>query len=298
MNNSTIKKIIKNKEETKNLAFIIGNGINLNFLSNSISWGTLVKDLYKEHLGANLSEEDFKGVSLTELYDILEISQRDSYKKDIAKKFSSIKSADNDFSDFVKNLHKLDVPIITTNFDTIISQLIKCEKRILKGSFPFSRHYPWNVYYSDKELDSPINGFGIWHINGIHEYSDSISLGLCDYMRNVEKTRKMLHEGDAKEYFLGKHQFNWNGSNTWLHILFNKNLFIFGLNLGENEVFLRWLLLQRTKYSQLRGLELKGWFVDKDVDDGKKRFLEMLNFDVIKIKDFGELYNVFNEELN
>lgn len=189
---------------------------------------------------------------------------------------------------FFKNF---DVPVITTNFDTIMAQSLHLSKRKMGKSF--TAFYPWNIYYSDKELDCPISGFGIWHINGVIEYPQSIKLGLSDYMGNVERVRKMLHSHDFNEFFNGKNQNNWAGYFTWLHIFFNRDLFIFGLKLESNEVFLRWLLIQRAKYSQMYNKPLKGWFVDKDIDENKKYFLKKVGFDVIDISDFNELYDSF-----
>lgn len=191
-------------------------------------------------------------------------------------------------SSFFKNN---DVPILTTNFDTLIAHSLNLTKRKMGKSF--TAFYPWNVYYSDRELDCPISGFGIWHINGVVEYPQSIKLGLSDYMGNVERVRKMLHSHDFNEFFNGKNQNNWAGYYTWLHIFFNRDLFIFGLKLDGNEVFLRWLLIQRAKYSQMYNKPLKGWFVDKDIDENKKYFLKKVGFDVIDISDFNELYDSF-----
>ena len=73
----------------------------------------------------------------------------------------------------------------------------------------------------------------------------------------VERARKMIQSNGFNELFDGKNQYNWIGGNTWLHVIFNKDLFIFGLSLEENEVFLRWLLIQRAKYSQMYNIRLK-----------------------------------------
>ena len=78
-------------------------------------------------------------------------------------------------------------------------------------------------------------------------------------------------------------------------MIFNKDLFIFGLALEENEVFLRWLLIQRAKYSQMYDKRLKGWYIDNNISPGKKFFLEQLGFEVIEIRDFNNLYQCFTE---
>lgn len=218
-----------------------------------------------------------------------------SIKKQIAKDMAKWKN--DDVSIFVQYAKNINAPIMTTNYDKVLEKSINC-KKIIKKKFnssegmnkrDFSDFYPWNVYYSDKEYSD----FGIWHINGILDYPRSIKLGLCDYMGCVEKARKMILQGRS---VFGIDTFNendtnyWPGHNTWLHYIFNKNLFIFGLGLNEDEVFLRWLLIQRAKFSTTFQRPVKGWYVTKDINDGKKIFLEALGFEVIIIKDFKTLY--------
>ena len=157
--------------------------------------------------------------------------------------------------------------------------------------YKFTDFYPWNVYYSNNKLNENIlDNFGIWHINGMTDYPRSIRLGLSDYMGCVERARVMIQGNNLNEYFTGKRKSNWKGYNTWLHILFNKNLFIFGLALEQNEVFLRWLLIQRAKYSRLYNLNLNGWYIGKGIPEGKRYFLEFLGFEVVELSNYNELY--------
>lgn len=197
----------------------------------------------------------------------------------------------------MSHIQELNAPILTTNFDTYLSQGIGCKRFILNldtQSYKFTDFYPWNVYYSPQRLDNILDNFGIWHINGTTDYPRSIRLGLSDYMGCVERARRMIQGNNLNEYFARNQQKKWIGNNTWLHIIFNKNLFIFGLGLNENEVFLRWLLIQREKYSRLYNCNLKGWYIDKKISAGKELFLKSLGFEIIKVsKDYHELYNAF-----
>ena len=176
-----------------------------------------------------------------------------------------------------------------------MSDSVNATKHILQkeGKSNFTDFYPWNVYYSCKDLENPLKGFSIWHINGMVEYSRSIKLGLSDYMGCVERARKMIQGKSAIELYDGKNKKYWAGYNTWLHIIFNKDLFIFGLALDENEVFLRWLLIQRAKYAEMYNQSLKGWYVNKNINQGKKFFLNQLGFEVIDINDYDILYKAF-----
>lgn len=47
----------------------------------------------------------------------------------------------------------------------------------------------------------------------------------------------MIQSDGFNELSDGKNRNNLIGSNTWLHVIFNKDLFIFGLALEGNEVF-------------------------------------------------------------
>ena len=85
----------------------------------------------------------------------------------------------------------------------------------------------------------------------------------------------------------------WIGKQTWLDILFKKSLFIMGLGLNEDEVPLRWLLLQRERYNSMYNKGLKGWYVtckDDEVSSNKRMFLENVGFNIIQIDDYRELY--------
>ncbi len=301
--------IQKNRD---NIAFVIGNGIHYQYKDCEISWKDLLKDLWIANIGGNQDIPD--GVSLTEFYDILElnrfwgsrgvipqdssqvIQQRSCVKQDVANKFPT-KDA-YELQKCIKGIKRLNAPILTTNFDTYISDSVGATHHKLKpteNQYKFTDFYPWNVYYSNDDIDNPLNSFAVWHINGTREYPRSIRLGLSDYMGCVERARRMIQGNSLEEYFAGKNQSYWVGYNTWLHIIFNKSLFIFGLGLEENEVFLRWLLIQRTKYFKLYDKAHKGWYVNNKIEAGKRFFLEQLGFEVIDISDYKTLYQALEK---
>ncbi len=198
----------------------------------------------------------------------------------------------------VDKLREINAPVLTTNFDKVLENAINLTKQKL-GSKKLSDYYPWSFYYSDKQLDNPLNGFGIWHINGVVDYSRSIKLGLSQYMGCVAKARRMIQKTkDGKELFQGKNQSNWIGKDSWLHIIFNKSLFIFGLELAENEVFLRWLLIQRAFYfSRFPERKHQGWYLTTkaniDKEQGKRFFLEQVGLEIIEVEN----YKVINEDI-
>jgi len=86
-----------------------------------------------------------------------------------------------------------DTPILTTNFEQVLSHAGKCTlHRTKKGGF--TDFYPWETYYGTKQIDNPTEGIGIWHVNGMQHYSRSVRLGLSHYMGSVERARGWLHK--------------------------------------------------------------------------------------------------------
>lgn len=82
-----------------------------------------------------------------------------------------------------------------------------------------------------------------------------------------------------------------------MHLIFNKPLLVFGLALAENEVFLRWLLIERAKY--FRAFEERahpGWYVyvNDPLDErqsGKHFFLESIGIRCVEVGSYAELYD-------
>lgn len=332
--------IDKNKQD---LAFIIGNGVNIYFKNDIHSengenanikcWNKLLLSLWNEEGSVKKLEKIPLGISFPEFFDLVDLkrtehkdswvkydaetkvlcSNADDYKEKIKKiekkRFYKMKKVVCDemknweggskVEKFVSAIKGLETPLLTTNFDEVLSKSIQAEINYMripqKKKEGFTDYYPWICYYGDQTLESPILGFGIWHINGMICYSRSITLGLCDYMGCVTRARPMIQSMNflEKENLEGKKRSYWDGYNTWLHVVFNKSLFIFGLALEENETFLRWLLIQRAKYFAFYHKSHHGWYVvgPKDkINGGKELFLESVGFKIIKIEDYKTIY--------
>jgi len=297
MNIDEIKEIIS--KNSQDIAFIIGNGINLHFNKNNSSWKDLLLDLWSKHSFYTQSNIP-SGISFTEFYDALEI-QNYNKKNFSAELQSNVQDIIKDWKPNSKQniildrIRKIDVPILTTNFDKLIpdSQDLKFFRQT---GTKFTDYYPWSCYYSTRELEYPTAGFGVWYPNGMVKYHRSIKLGLSQYMGNVERARRLIHKEPENINFEGKNQNYWPGYQTWLHIIFNKSLFIFGLGLNENEIFIRWLLIERAKYfRRFPQRKHKGWFlVNKENKDpfykGKKFFLKSVGFEIIEVNNFKIIY--------
>ncbi|UMY65300.1 hypothetical protein [Flavobacterium sp. HJ-32-4] len=128
--------------------------------------------------------------------------------------------------------------------------------------------------------------FSIWHINGQTNYKRSIKLGLNHYLLMVNQVKKHFP-------FQHRDVINPEFERTWLKILFEKDICIFGLGLDEQEVFIRWLLLERAKYfKRFPEKSRKGWYINFDESSpsnvGKKvlfkeRWIQVYRLFLVKI---------------
>lgn len=288
-----VKDVLKSNRE--NIAFIIGNGINRypNDLK-VLSWDSLLLDLWYKVSNEKLIKRP-NGISTTEFFDVLDLENKldVNLKKEVSKMMNDWQPLDHHHL-IVKRILELDAPLLTTNFEETFAKTTnyKLYKTEQKG---FTDFYPWTTYHGSKQLEIPTQGFGIWYINGMINYHRSIRLGLSDYMGSVERARRMIHNNSDNNLFRGKNQNNWAGHKTWMHILFNKSLFIFGLGLEENETFLRWILIERYKYFKMYpDRKYKGWYLTEkstsSTNEGKKFFLNKVGIEVIELDSFSDIY--------
>lgn len=296
MNISEVKHLLERKRF--DIAFILGNGINRHYNKDNVSWSDLLINLWDKH-SFNTQSTIPKGITFTEFYDALEIENFSKtnfsslLQKDVADRM--IEWSPNASQNLIlEKIKSLNAPLLTTNFDDLIPKSLNLDFHKIPES-TFTDYYPWSSYYSDRELYDPAEGFGVWFPNGMVKYQRSIKLGLSQYMGNVERARKLLHNQNEKISFEGKNQDKWTGYNTWLHIVFNKSLFICGLGLDESEIFLRWLLIERAKYfRKLPGRQHKGWFITKKEDtphrEGKIFFLKSVGIEVIELDEYEHIF--------
>lgn len=288
-----IKQIIsRNKND---IAFVIGNGIN-RFPNNpkALSWDDLLMNLWNRVAEKPIKKKPI-GVSITEFYDILELENKG--KLNLQKEVVALMADWNPLShhkQIVEYIHTLNAPLLTTNFEETLAKTSGYNLFRLEDT-SFTDFYPWASYYGSEQLNSPTDGFGIWHINGMLRYHRSIRLGLSQYMGSVERTRNLLYKGN-KSLFFGANPAEWNGKKTWMDIIFNKSLFIFGIGLEENEVFLRWLLIQRVKYYRKYPDRIKtAWYIttksNNESDEGRNFFLQKVGIEVLTVDRFEDIYH-------
>ncbi len=278
------------------IALVIGNGINRYGPAPTTNcWNDLLVTLAKRFFDSK-SRNIPAGLALTEFYDLLEL-------KSEPKK--SGKSLQMEFCDLMRGWrpheHHIQIvswarragcPLLTTNFERVLGEAGGC-KLLPTRRDRFTDYYPWETYYGIDELDDPCAGFGIWHINGMEHYKRSIRLGLTHYMGSVERARSWIHKGNERRLFSGKNVGDWRGAGTWLHIVFNKPLLFIGLGLEENEVFLRWLLIERARYFRKFPKRKKGaWYVHTDETDGSGKlfFLNAVGVEPFRVGSYDDMY--------
>ncbi len=297
----SLKKIIDSKP--KNLAFLVGNGIN-RYPNNqtAFSWEDLLIIVWNKFSKEKIIKIP-NGISLTEFYDLLDVetsnfsATNSKIQKEICEMLKKSEYS-NHHSKFLQKAKQLNSPVLTTNFDLNLPHSLELKSFKDESSI---KYYPWTIYFSNEKLENPTNGFGVWYINGYINSHFSLRLGLSHYMGSVGKARKSLYrEVDDTGLFKCKDIKQWHGRNTWLDIFFKKSLCIFGLTLNENEVFIRWLLIERAKYFNkfpLMKKDIKSYYVfnkNKDCDDinfeGKKNFLKKIGFEMIGVENYDDIY--------
>jgi len=287
------------EDHGNDIALVIGNGVN-QFLrgTHRNSWDELLAELAQVRLGPTYTAR-LPGVSLTELYDVLDLQSRSSQagttlQAEFCEQMSSWEHLPQHES-ITAWAKRKSVPVLTTNFDSTLSQAAQLYKLKHLGKSKFTAYYPWSSYFGSENLRDPLSDFAIWHINGMLCYRQSIRLGLSHYMGSVERARRWLHKSGSR-LFGASDTKSWPGAATWLQVFMHKPLLIFGLGLGENEVFLRWLLIERAKYFRKFPERAKGgWyaFVDgsNDLNAGKAFFLNGVGIKPFVVASFDNIYD-------
>lgn len=283
-------------------AFVLGNGINRYASDKAKTWDDLLRELWGKYLDLRDFPNTKCGLSLTEVYDIMCMKAPGdwdknikSYRKKVIEIFNKVTLNEN----LISQLKKINIPVLTTNYDGSIDEKLK------KHTAKSSKIYPIDEYFSNHEItkDNYGHNFSVWHIHGRYNHQKSIRLGTADYMGLLTYTRNYLQksanlfnvkqEGDpwgVKKY--GEKELEDNYRFSWLEIFYNCSLCINGLGLDSNETYLRWLLISRKKYLDRIGLKATGWYIcsPSDLDEGKKYFLQNVGFNIVIIDDLDVRY--------
>uniref|UniRef100_UPI00404B23F8 SIR2 family protein n=1 Tax=Flavobacterium sp. TaxID=239 RepID=UPI00404B23F8 len=292
---------LKKAINEKNPCFVIGNGINRFKQHNSegdVSWEGILLKIYNDF---SSKKRNFipEGVALPEFFDIIDLVKEGKVKTSLQKEFADKLDwqPKPHHMNIVSKIKERNAQIITTNFDFVLQKSINAEmfRHRVSGLRLMSDFYPWDTYFSDSEKKDPFNAFSIWHMHGQKNYHRSIKLGLNQYMSMVERSKRYFPKTNKdesdKEY------------QTWVKLFFEKDLIIMGLSLNEQEIFFRWLLLQRAKYFKRRPeLKKAGFYINHAESDkhnvGKKFFMKSVGIDYVDfIGDFDGFYHDFWNEI-
>jgi hypothetical protein len=284
------------RQNAHDIALIIGNGIHRHSPAGVNSWDELLIDLAHRH-GLDIDRLP-KGATATEFFDVIDI-KAGARSGELAGAFCE------EMQSWQPQAHhrrimswalRHDVPVLTTNFDEALSEAINA--KLMRPNVPgFTYWYPWDSRFARELHDDPCDGFGIWHINGLARYKRSVRLGLTHYIGSAQRARGWLHRG-GNRLFESKDRRNWLGRRTWLHLVFNKPLLIFGLGLREDEVFLRWLLIERERYfAKFPGRRQRGWFVfthdaKDETEAGRTFFLSGIGIECVRVARHSDIYDI------
>lgn len=147
--------------------------------------------------------------------------------------------------------------------------------------------FPFETYFAQTPINRPWDSFAIWHIHGLYNYVNSIRIGYVDYKNLRREIQARLNKTTNPST-----DNHWD-NNSWLSVVFRKNLFIMGLGLEKDEEVLWWLLKERAKYG------LKGWYVCiEDLNNEKTKNFQDIGLNVIKVDKIDLYENVWKTLLN
>lgn len=276
-------------------ALLIGNGINRYGAASSSSWDSLLAQLAREQ-GASLSANDLEEISNTEYYDILDLARPNHDRSSLQSKFSVLMDSwkpSSHHQTIVGWAVRHNAPIITVNFDENLSRSV--ETNFFRQGEGFTDWYPWGSYFAERRVEAPRDSFAIWHAHGMKRYPRSIRLGLGHYMGSVHRARHWIYRGDdsLKSRLKADDIDAWTGANSWLDIVFSRPLLIFGFGFGRDEIFLRWLFLERARFfKQNPERRRDAWYVDTPAKEHRDRraFFERLGMNYVAATSYKDIY--------
>ena len=124
MNASEIKQIFT--RYSNDIAFLIGNGINLYYRNDNLSWKYLLLYLWGKY-SSDKQTIIPDGISFTEFYDALEIqnAEKANFSSTLQKEVKNkmINWHPNCSQNLILNrIKEMNAPILTTNFDDLIQR--------------------------------------------------------------------------------------------------------------------------------------------------------------------------------
>jgi hypothetical protein len=191
------------------------------------------------------------------------------------------------------------IPILTANYDLSLEKAVDSKaspflhnKHASKGNR--SDTFLWDQYYTGESRrqrnDRDMQKFSVWHIHGRADKPGSIRLGLSDYIRLISELQKRKHSPFAKPPEGSNSRYR--PTYTWIDYFYQSDLVIFGLGLGISEIDLRWLHMDRKRYSRMAGIKLETLFIHDSKKQNGVPLLEIIGARCIADPNY-EIYNYF-----
>jgi hypothetical protein len=276
------------------LALVIGNGINrFDAPPTADSWEALLQTLARAYIDPAHGPVP-AGVSPTEFYDIVDLAiGRGAGAPKLQAEFCKLMSSWQPRPQHAWTMdwaRRWSVPVLTTNFESTLATACSATLRRC-GTERGNAFYPWSRCFAAQDVVDPLAAFAIWHVNGFQRFRQSIRLGLADYMGSVNKARGWLYDSGTRLYAASDIR-KWPGALTWLQPFLHKPLLFMGLGLEQNEVFLRWLLIERARYfGRFPARRKGGWYVHVgDIDPGKAFFLRGVGIEPCEVRDYAQIW--------
>lgn len=314
---------------TTDFSLLLGNGINRYASTEhnlNYSWRGVLRHIAMNHgaMDAHTADsilDDQTAISFPEFVDLITLFNtgkdidRPTLKQELSALIADWRTTSS-HTRMVRFCHSHEIPILTTNYDTLLAQSMDeiinfvteqnargrrkhPEAPMNQRGRALTRYYPWHSFYSDRDLSTrdAFYTFAIWHIHGIYHYPDSIRLGLMDYMNFITRARGWIRSGSGARWKNLDKYGEWEGANSWLDLFFHKPVVIAGLALDVQETPLRWLLIQRARLFRRnpeKG-DLSKWYYVSVREDGpmpaaKQHFIESLGGQILTYDSFEEFY--------
>lgn len=309
------KKLLS--DNTDNLAFIFGNGINRYAWVkdgdySDISWEGMLLYLWKDVCDEDFLIRDYnnnpkipdEGITYTEFFSILENILQEENRKLPKHKRVGLKKRTKDYVEnqikgekqYYKDLQRLlekkfNCPVMTTNYDYNIGVGLDFNSEF-KNAKQYTNNFLMESYRAKPEITNSFQEFSVWHINGSLKFAQSLRIGLSDYTSIISQATDRIKEWTVAVKS-GTPNKDIGFYKSWLRMFFEKDLCIVGLSLDTNEVLLRWLLIERKKYLDNNKLtNIHTWYVTRkgDVDVGMDFYLDFLGVELVALKDYDEVY--------
>ena len=251
---------IKKTAEAHELAFVIGNGLNLHIQSSHCipnnskvpSWDKLLRKCTKGFHELNGLDTKFIN-SYPEMFSLAMLNTEENIHDNVSEEFQKL-SPSRYHKKVTEKLISYDAPVLTTNYDKLIDDGLNSFGRVAS-----TIESNLTEYKSVQILELPESGFGIWHINGDCNKADSMRLGIGNYAYYLVQIYKHVVKAfniDEKDDVFGK---------SWLKPFFMNKLCFIGLGLREEEFVLRWLLYKRRIYwkklHHINHWKKTGWYL-------------------------------------